>query len=388
MKASKRQVQIQSELDPTISENEGRHAVRSLGPTVQRMVGMAGREAAGQDAARRAAAGRLPRLVLPGHRSVFVRESDWQSGTGLRLPGGETDALMRLLRSRDLCILLTLAQHHYLTTDLLRALFFPSIRSAQLRLRWLTRNRRLLMRWRQLEPRDQGWRRRHSLFMLAERGAVVLARATKQQVRPIVKRSWHAAEYALQLAHDLDVNAFFVALAAASRELPDQGLYHWVGQDSLRREYQDEGTELAPDGWGRYLTPAGEVLFSLEWDLGTESSKRLTEKARSYVRYFSARPGGDLNHVLFVGTGPVRERTIRSAISRARASNRSIPFASTHMGLLQEQGPLGTLWLSLDGSERMRLAELDSVPRTGRPVADCVGKAGWWERRPGAGEGA
>ncbi len=383
MKASKEQVQIHSKLDPTISESEGRYAVRSLGSTVHGTVDMAGR-----DATRRAAAGRLPRLVLPGHRSVFVRESEWQSGTGLRIPSGETAALMRLLRSRDLCILLTLAQHHYLTTDLLQALFFPSIRAAQLRLQWLTTSRRLLMRWRQLEPRDHGWRRRHSLYMLAERGAVVLARAIKETVQPIVKRSWYAAEYALQLAHDLDVNAFFVSLAAASRELPDQGLYHWVGQDSLRREYQDEGTELAPDGWGRFLMPAGEVLFSLEWDLGTESSKRLTEKARSYVSYFSARPGGDLNHVLFVGTGPVRERTIRSAISRARASNRSLSFATTHMGLLQEQGPLGGLWLSLDGSQRMRLTELDSIRPTGRLVADCVGKLGWWERRPGAGEGA
>jgi Transposase, Mutator family len=31
----------------------------------------------------------------------------------------ETTALLRLLRARDVCILLTLAQHHYLTTDLL-----------------------------------------------------------------------------------------------------------------------------------------------------------------------------------------------------------------------------------------------------------------------------
>ncbi|TMC10396.1 MAG: hypothetical protein E6J41_08425 [Chloroflexi bacterium] len=241
-----------------------------------------------------------PQRVLSTHRTIFVRATEWRSETGMRIPAEEMSTLLRSLRTRDVCLLNMLGQHHYLTTDLLQSLFFPSLRYTRMRLRWLTESRRLLMRWRQLEPRNQGWRRRYSLFLLAERGAVVLARITRADVRSLVKRSWHAAEYGLQVGHDLDVNAFFVGLASRSRDLADQGLYHWVGQDSLRREYQDEGADLAPDGWGRYLTPDGEVLFHLEWDLGTESYRRLVAKAQTYVNYADVRPGGDLNHVLFV----------------------------------------------------------------------------------------
>src|SRR5437899_715044 len=308
----------------------------------------------------------------------------------MRIPAEEMSTLLRSLRTRDVCLLNMLGQHHYLTTDLLQSLFFPSLRYTRMRLRWLTESRRLLMRWRQLEPRNQGWRRRYSLFLLAERGAVVLARITRADVRSLVKRSWHAAEYGLQVGHDLDVNAFFVGLASRSRDLADQGLYHWVGQDSLRREYQDEGADLAPDGWGRYLTPDGEVLFHLEWDLGTESYRRLVAKAQTYVNYADVRPGGDLNHVLFVCTGPVREHTVRAAIVHASSPRRaSIPFATTHLDLLQERGHLGAIWLGHnDKGQRLRLPELPAIPNTGRLVSDSIGKPGWWERRPGAGEGA
>jgi hypothetical protein len=217
----------------------------------------------------------------------------------------------------------------------------------------------------------------------------VLARATRADVRALVKRSWYASEYVLQLGHDLEVNAFFVGLAACSRELADQGLYHWVGQDSLRREYQNESVDLAPDGWGRYLTRRGEVLFSLEWDLGTESFKRLVAKASAYVNHAFAAPGADLSHVLFVATGSVREQTIRAAISQAVPGRSPIPFATTHVALLHELGHLGAVWLGRDDlGPRVGLPELPGIPSTGRLVGDCVGKPDWWERRPGAGEGA
>jgi protein involved in plasmid replication-relaxation len=226
MRANEKKVQIRPRPAVSISDDERRARHLRTGANVRSTVGPGGEGAGG---------GR-PRRVLPTRRSIFVRESDWHSGTGLRIPSAETAALLRGLRTRDVCLLLLLSQHHYLTTDQVEALLFPSPRSAQKRLRWLTDARRLLMSCRQLEPRNWGWRRLPSLFLLSERGAVVLARVLRTDARRLVKRSWYAAEYVLQLEHDLDVNAFFVGLAAASRELADQGLYHWVGQDSLRGE--------------------------------------------------------------------------------------------------------------------------------------------------------
>ena len=40
------------------------------------------------------------------------------------------------------------------------------------------------------------------------------------------------------------------------------------------------------------------------------------------------------------------------------------------------------------GDGRIRLVELPARPGAGLRVEDCVGKPGWWERRPGGGEGA
>src|SRR5881398_1739836 len=82
--------------------------------------------------------------------------------------------------------------------------------------------------------------------------------------------SEHARTRAYHVTHDLEANAFFVALARASAPLLDQGLYHWVGERGCWRAYQ-EAHELGPipDGWGRYLLPEGEIIFFLEWDRGT-----------------------------------------------------------------------------------------------------------------------
>jgi Replication-relaxation len=336
-----------------------------------------------------AAAGRVPRLVLPGSRTIFVRESEWRSGTGLRLPAEEMRVLLRCLRSRDVSILTTLTQQHYLTTDQVTCLYFPSTRAAQMRLRWLTEQRLLLMRWRQLEPRDHGWRRRPSLYLLAERGAVVLARCLKVDARPLVNRSWVASEYGLHLDHDLEVKAFFVALAVASQDLPRRGPIPLGRAGQPSSELPGRGRRASADGWGRYLTPAGEVMFGLEWDLGTESPKRLVAKAGAYVSYFAEHPRAERNHILFVGPGPVREQSIRAAIDRAATrTDGSVRFWTTHTDLLRKRGSLGAVWLSLDGSERVSLPQMEGRPRTGRRVADCIGRPRWWERRPGAGEGA
>src|SRR5262249_46299643 len=153
----------------SISSNERRHADRYLKTSAQsalvrdRGVGAGGGGPAAASS----------RVILPTHRTIMVRESEWHSGTGMRIPRDEMAALLRRLRTRDVCLLLMLGQHHYLTTDLLQSLFFPSLRYTRMRLRWLTESRRLLVRYRQQEPRHQGWRRRFSLFLLSERGAVV-----------------------------------------------------------------------------------------------------------------------------------------------------------------------------------------------------------------------
>ena len=42
-----------------------------------------------------------------------------------------------------------------------------------------------------------------------------------------------------RLKHALGVNGFFASLIAASTRLPDRGLYHWFGDDGVRRAFAD-----------------------------------------------------------------------------------------------------------------------------------------------------
>jgi hypothetical protein len=81
-----------------------------------------------------------------------------------------------------------------------------------------------------------------------------------------------------------------------------------------------------------------------------------------------------------------RVHVVKSADGRLQPGPLS-PWRQTEQAL-GVSGSLGAVWLSFDGSERLTLPQIEGRPPTGRPVADCIGRSRWWERRPGAGEGA
>src|SRR5215472_4169103 len=196
------------------------------------------------------------------------------------------------------------------------------------------------MRWPQYEPvvaepgpapTFWGLRRRTSVFLLTDLGAALVAAYRKLDSKAVVRRSFYTAERERTLDHTLETNGFWVRLAAATRDLPGQGLYHWVGDDAMRRNHQERGVDLAPDGWGRYLVVGGEVRFSLEWDRGTEPPQRLSRKALAYL----AQSGGSRGaSVLVVVPGQTREASVRTAIARVLPGRPSVRFWTTHAGLL------------------------------------------------------
>ena len=327
------------------------------------------------------------RTVLPnaGHPNL-IRESS--PGSDQPLSKKETDVLLRQLTPRDVAILTALSQYRYLDQAQLQQLFFPSPRATQLRTAWL-KSQGLILRWQRLGP--QTWRRHPSVLLTSVRGAGVLAALRAEDPRAAARRSQHAEANCFHLTHDLEANGFFVAVAAGSAPLPEEGLYHWIGEWSARNIYKERGAAFAPDGWGRYLTPTGEMVLLLEWDRGTESPQRLGAKVNQYVTYFQGRREAELNNVLFVASTPVREGVIQSAIERRLPSDHRpyCAFWSTSVDRLQEAGPLAAIWSRVGGgSDRLRFAELPARPRSGRAVADCICKPTWWERRIGGGEGA
>jgi hypothetical protein len=394
--------------DPSITEEDA--AAASSGPEAEPTAveaadeaadrARAGRRAPARPAPARARRSRRPAdrlIVQPGVRTVFV-PAGWH--TGVRMTDPERAAWLRKRRVRELVLLTMLSEHRFLTTQQLKAMFWPTahLRSAQLHLQHLARDLRLVMRWPQVEPVPRGERRpatwwgfRHhsSVWLLTELGAAVAAAYRKLDQQALVRRSFYSAHTTHHPEHTLGMNGFWVSLAAAASELAQEGLYTWLGDDAARGIVSElEGADLRPDGWGRYLTQDREVRFSLEWDAGTEPPKRLAGKARAYLKHYAGRGRPETTHVLIVLPGHTREDSIADAVRRALPAKPSVRFWTTHTGLLRDRGPLGELWREVGGGGRLRLPELPGRSRTALRVEDCIGKPAWWERRPGGGGGA
>ena len=305
----------------------------------------------------------------------------------------ETEPLSKLngneplrMTSRDLAVLTALHEYRYLDREQVERLFFQGRRRAQLRLQEL-RSRGLIIGWRcLLQP---GLHPRPSVYVLAAAGARLLAHATSADPRPLIARARHARERAFHVLHDLEANGFFIAVAAASRDRAGEGLYHWVGEIACREGRAAEGAP-ASDGWGRYLLPDREFVFDLEWDRGTEHERRLRQKASSYVGYFGGRRGAHRHHVLFVVPGQAREGEVTDVIASVQTSSRECcSFWTTSIERLAADGPLAPIWQpTANPGDRVAFADMAALPARRRRVEDCIGKPGWWERRPGGGEGA
>jgi len=281
---------------------------------------------------------------------------------------------------------MALDAYRYLDRSQIQSLFFTGPRSCQYRLRWLVHHG-LVRTWRVvMRP---GRICRASIFLLSRRGAAALAEWLDVEPTPFVRRAEHALERRFHLVHQLEANQFFIDLAAATRGLPDCGLYHWVGEHGVENAYA-EGEDRAPipDGWGRLLTQYREVLIHLEWDRGTEQPRRLRAKLDAYARYFNDRPAAGANQIAFVAPTHQRELQVLSLLRDHVDSDRqSCRFWTTTTAFVAAAGPLGPVWAG-NGSHRLRLADMEGLSRSDRQIEASVGKPNWWLRRPGGGAGS
>ncbi len=338
---------------------------------------------------------------------VVAEDDEWPEGQ--RLARAELARLARGLGSRDRALLALLSEHSTLTTRDLEALLFPSLRAAQMRLLKLRppvvkRDRRhgsmvwirnaeglgLVMRWSRTPAGS--WAKLPAVYLLRQKGALVLAAIRDLDsagTQRLVQRAYNAAYFATQLEHDLGVTGFFAGLARASRQLSDQGLDAWMGEAAMRRRYQERGGEQAPapDGWGRYLAGDREVTCQLEWDRSTEPPTAITAKAKGYGAFYDGRPGGEFNHVLWVADREPRERSIRQAVDAAKPDARHVSHWTTTAEQLLLRGVLGVVWQPMGEGPRKALPQLPGRPNASHALEDCLGRRGWWERRPVTGEG-
>lgn len=313
----------------------------------------------------------------------------------------ELTRLHRTLTQRDLVILQSLYDYRYLNTLQFKELFFPSLRSCQMRLQHL-KELGLIYSWKVIET--PGVKRRHSLVLISARGARVLADWHADDQRAYVERSHAVRDHCWHAVHDLEANQFFVALVMQSRERRAEGLLHWYSEEHVRADRGEMAREFkwpvpAPDGSGVYLMPGGRILFDLEWDRATESLARLRQKVNAYVGYYKHFRMARQHHVLFVLPSDDREDNIHYTIWQRRPHSHSdncCSFWTTTAYRLRWCGPLGAIWGSVNIravdpppygitniQERTRLNQMEAMDTNEGVISDCVGKPAWWERRPG-----
>jgi hypothetical protein len=186
----------------------------------------------------------------------------------------------------------------------------------------------------------------------------------------------------LLLAHRLGVNAFFCALAEATRAHEGHCLATWRPEHWVRTR----AAEIKPDGFGRYLHPGGACEFYLEYDRGTEAFGALSRKLEGYLRLAAGWTKeqnlvGFPNLLIIVPEG-VREGEVASALRHAIASLHvsgslatSFPLFVASEDQLNDLGVLGAAWkhLPTDG-ERLSLGDLPAQPRDLFQSTRCLGR--------------
>ena len=208
-------------------------------------------------------------------------------------------------------------------------------------------------------------------WYLTKAGLSEIAEAKDIRVSDLPWVPDHSYRSNLLLAHRLGVNAFFCALAEASRAHEGHCLHTWRPEHWVRTR----AAEVKPDGFGRYLHPGGACEFYLEYDRGTEAFGALSRKLEGYLRLAAGwtkeqELTGFPNLLIIVPEG-VREGEVGSALRNAIGSLHvggslatSFPLYVASEEQLVELGVLAPAWkhLPTDG-DRLSLVDLPAQPR-------------------------
>jgi hypothetical protein len=184
------------------------------------------------------------------------------------------------------------------------------------------------------------------------------------------------------IAHRLGVNAFFCALAEASRSFQGHCLATWRPEHWVRTK----AVEVKPDGFGRYLHPGGACEFYFEYDRATEARGALTTKLEGYLKlaagWTSEQELTGFPNLLVLVPEEEREGEVatafRSAVGSLHVSSSlasSFLLYVTSEERLTEHGVLGPAWrlVPADG-ERLSLTQVPAQPRDLYRTTRCLGR--------------
>jgi hypothetical protein len=302
--------------------------------------------------------------------------------------------LFSKITERDRALLIALAGFRYLDMRQIQSLFFPSQRTAQMRIHQLL-ELGLVQRWKIFETNFYRW---PSVILLAPRGAALVAELLDWNRTANIERAHLAADRRGRFWRTLSASWFFVRLAEASPSAGRMGLYRCLGPADL---LPDDGSGLVTEGCGLYLFPDGDVAFDLDWARADLERHWLRRRLDLYFRYFVCNVDPPIHHVLFVARSERGERRLVSAVRRQHRSwFRSYQRSwVTTIDRIDREGPLGTIWryaysfphepegwVAPDQAERLRLEDFPKAPPEHVDPRGCIGRPQWWRFRPlGAG---
>jgi hypothetical protein len=302
-------------------------------------------------------------------------------GCAQNMVRAERDDLHRLdsLDERDHAIFLSLLEHKVLTTHQIKNLYFRSFRRCQHRMKEL---RELDLVSSFSVGRGFGEGRPPACWYLTKPGLNEIADAKGVRTSDLPWVPDHSYRTNKILAHRLGVNAFFCALAEASRSHEGHCLLTWRPEHWVRTR----AAEVKPDGFGRYLHPGGACEFYLEYDRGTEAFGALARKLEGYLRLAAGWTKEQellgFPNLLITVPEAVREGEVGSALRAAAGGIQASGSLATSFPLyvasedrLLELGVLGAVWKHLPmDADRVSLVDLPSQPHDLYRATRCLGR--------------
>ena len=240
--------------------------------------------------------------------------------------------------SRDLDIMLSLAENQFLLTSQIRALHFPSIHRTRKRLTLLYQNKYID---RMKIPSGIEDLPSESVYYIKQSGLQLLLLHGKLHEAVSIPKTGRRPGNLMFLSHTLMRNSFRVALQKSVQADSCVSLQDWRHDNSITRyvllpdskEQRLKRLPLKADAYFRLKLGNSEIEYFLEVDNGTMALSRLVDKMNGYYRWhLSSRqtPAGSL----------IRRRVLILAFSNTRAKNiadKLLSLAKTNM--------VNTLWL-------------------------------------------
>ena len=255
-----------------------------------------------------------------------------------------------VLTARDVSIILSVYENRFLKRDQIQRLHFAgaSLQATSARLKKLSDHKFLDKLQRAVAGGAS-----QAVYALDKRGAEVVA-VTLEIERHKVRwnRTNNRVEW-LFMDHTLGISEFKVCLDVALAGRREELLFYQRGDKSHLRRISMTGSKkkyfvVAPDAFFGIQTGRGKCIFFLEVDMGTETLSRFAEKVTAYKRYWKSRQyteeyGFNNFRVLTVCESEIRLANLRQATGKVGGRQM---FLFTTFSAIQQNGPLGSVWLS------------------------------------------